>query len=240
MLGAGSAGAAGEEALIAPKAGTAGRGALAADVTAVAMPGSEDDASREFCGFTCAWALHAKRRRSPQKHAIGFISILPSHAASNLLNLTKNGRSCPQKFGGTVPIFEPNRRELRGKQCLAFRKFVEMSWNGAGSVDILPVRESEEGFFDCASRPEIAKARFPGKKKSPGRSAQNDESVNRKPRRRAMPPKARMSTEPTNFLLRAGASEIREGFAKQKRREIPFRRTHPGRRHGASVGCTAC
>src|SRR5271168_2084927 len=120
-----------------------------------------------------------------------------------------------------------------------------------GSVDILPVRESEEGFiaqtpsdgkpyFDYASRPEIEKARFPGKKKPPGRSAQNDESVNRKPRRRAMPPKARMSTEPTNFLLRAGASEIREGFAKQKRREIPFRRTHPGRRHGASVGCTAC
>jgi hypothetical protein len=43
-----------------------------------------------------------------------------------------------------------------------------------GSVDILPVRESEEGFFDCASRPEIEKARFPEEKKPPGRSAQND------------------------------------------------------------------
>jgi hypothetical protein len=28
----------------------------------------------------------------------------------------------------------------------------------SGSVDILPVRGSEEGFFDCASRPEIKKA----------------------------------------------------------------------------------
>jgi hypothetical protein len=35
-------------------------------------------------------------------------------------------------------------------------------------------RGKEEGFFDCASRPEIGKARFPGKKRRPGRFAQND------------------------------------------------------------------
>ena len=41
-------------------------------------------------------------------------------------------------------------------------------------------RRKEEGFFDCASRPEIERARFPGKKKPAGRSAQNDNERRRR------------------------------------------------------------
>ncbi len=63
----------------------------------------------------------------------------------------------------------------------------EAPWKPSAYVGILPVRRSEEGFFDCASRPEIEKARFSGKKRPPGRSAQNDEPTNRKPRWRCSP-----------------------------------------------------
>jgi hypothetical protein len=58
-----------------------------------------------------------------------------------------------------------------------------------GSVDILAVRESEEGFFDCASRPEIAKTRFPGEKKPSGHSAQNDKFADGEPNGETMSPK---------------------------------------------------
>jgi len=69
-----------------------------------------------------------------------------------------------------------------------------------GSVDILAVREFEEGSiaqrpsdgkldFGCASRQEIAKARFPGEKKPSGRSGQNDKFANGEPNGETVPPK---------------------------------------------------